>query len=184
MEFDDFDAQSEQLDGYDQEYIKISTDPFRGRFVSAFLAGDVSVHYETVNCAMYQRVSCPEGVIGFGLSLAQPESVVNGLKSAAVFTATRDALGGPGGVRLPDAVRCNRQFPQVDPVGHCRPLSTPRPRFACPVAFFLFGQRVCWVSSPAILQPLPDRRFSTASVLAQLRCSDELILVPALQRRP
>ena len=37
MEFDDFDAQAEQLDGYDQEYIKIATDPFRGRFVSAFL---------------------------------------------------------------------------------------------------------------------------------------------------
>ena len=237
MEFDDFDAQSEQLDGYDQEYIKISTDPFRGRFVSAFLAGDVSVHYETVNCAMYQRVSCPEGVIGFGLSLAQPESVVNGLKlgrddvlitrpgaeleldvsprggiflllsiklrmleplictdsileyldpdrrkmsvvraacmassleaggmailqacakapdtwrphgaasalvaktvsalgldmrlgtarertrdkqSTAVFTATRGRSCGPGEVRLHDAVRCNRKFPKVDPVG-------------------------------------------------------------------
>ena len=36
-DFDDFDAQAEQLDGYDQEYIKLATDPFRGRFVSAFL---------------------------------------------------------------------------------------------------------------------------------------------------
>lgn len=80
MEFDDFDAQAEQLDGYDQEYIKIATDPFRGRFMSAFLTEDVSVHYETVNCAMYQRVSCPEGVIGFSVSLAQPESAANGIK--------------------------------------------------------------------------------------------------------
>ena len=80
MEFDDFEAQSEQLGGYDQEYIKLSTDPFRGRFVSAFFDWGVSLHYETVNCAMQQRLSCPEGVIGFGVSLAQPESAANGIK--------------------------------------------------------------------------------------------------------
>ena len=37
MEFDGFDAQSEQLCGHGQQYIKLSTGPFRGRFVSAFL---------------------------------------------------------------------------------------------------------------------------------------------------
>ena len=80
IDFDDFDAQSEQLDGYDREHLKLSTDPFRGRFMSAFLTEDVSVHYETVNCAMYQRMSCPEGMIGFWVSLAQPESAANGIK--------------------------------------------------------------------------------------------------------
>jgi len=37
MEFDGLDAQSEYLGGHGQEYIKLSTGPLRGRFVSAFL---------------------------------------------------------------------------------------------------------------------------------------------------
>ena len=80
MEFDDFDAQSEQLDGYRQEYVKLSSGPFRGRLVSAFLGRGVSVHYETVNCAMYQRVGCPEGLIEIGVSLGRPPVAVNGIE--------------------------------------------------------------------------------------------------------
>ena len=79
-EFDDFDAQSEQLDNYNQEYTKISTDRFYGRFASAHLDGGVSVHYETVNCAMHQHVGCLEGLIGFGVSLGQPGVAANGVK--------------------------------------------------------------------------------------------------------
>lgn len=76
MEFDDFDAQSEQLNGHRQEYVKLSGGPFRGRLVSAFLGRGVSVHYETVNCAMYQRVGCPEGLIEIGVSLGTPVRTV------------------------------------------------------------------------------------------------------------
>ena len=80
MEFDDFDAQSEQLDGHRQDYLKLSTGPFRGRLVSAFLGMGVSVHRETVNCAMYQRVGCPEGLIELGVSLGRPPVAVNGIE--------------------------------------------------------------------------------------------------------
>ena len=31
MEFDDFDGQSEQLSGHGQEYVMLSSGPFRGR---------------------------------------------------------------------------------------------------------------------------------------------------------
>ena len=80
MEFDDFDAQSEQLNGHRQEYVKLSGGPFRGRLVSAFLGRGVSVHYETVNCAMYQRVGCPEGLIELGVSLGRTPVAVNGIE--------------------------------------------------------------------------------------------------------
>ena len=80
MEFDDFDAQSEQLSGHRLEYIKLSTGPFRGRLVSAFLGRGVSVHYETVNCAMYQRVGCPESLIELGVSLGRTPVAVNGIE--------------------------------------------------------------------------------------------------------
>ncbi|MXY05031.1 MAG: AraC family transcriptional regulator [Gammaproteobacteria bacterium] len=80
MEFDDFDAQSEQLGGHRQEYLKLSTGPFRGRLVSAFLGRGVSVHRETVNCAMYQRVGFPEGLIELGVSLGRAPVAVNGIE--------------------------------------------------------------------------------------------------------
>ena len=80
MEFDDFDAQSELLNGHRQEYVKLSTGPFRGRLVSAVLGRGVSVHYETVNCAMYQRVRCPEGQIEIGVSLGRAPVAVNGIE--------------------------------------------------------------------------------------------------------
>lgn len=79
MEFDDFDAQSEYLSGHDQEYIKLSTGPFRGRFQSAFLDKGVAVHHETVNCAMHHRLGCPEGLIEFGVSLGQAPVAVDGI---------------------------------------------------------------------------------------------------------
>ena len=80
MEFDDFDAQSEYLSGHDQEYIKLSIGPFRGGFVSAFLDSGVAVHHETVNCAMHQRLGCPEGLIELGVSLGQTPVAVNGIE--------------------------------------------------------------------------------------------------------
>ena len=80
MEFDDFDAQSEQLNGHRQECLKLSTGPFRGRLVSAFLGVGVSVHHETVNCAMYQRVGCPEGRLELGVSLGRTPVAVNGIE--------------------------------------------------------------------------------------------------------
>jgi len=80
MEFDDFDAQSEQLSGHGQEYIKLSTGPFRGRVASAFLDRGILVHHETVNCAMHLRLGCPEGLIEFGVSLGRTPVVVNGIE--------------------------------------------------------------------------------------------------------
>lgn len=80
MTFDDFDAQSEALRIYDQEYIKTSTDRFQGRFASAFLDHGVSVHHETMNSAMNCRVSCLDGLIGFGVSLGQSQVVANGVE--------------------------------------------------------------------------------------------------------
>jgi len=80
MEFDDFDAQSELLNGHRQEYVKLSTGPFRGRLMSAVLGRGVSVHYETVNCAMFQRVRCPEGQIEIGVSLGRAPVAVNGIE--------------------------------------------------------------------------------------------------------
>ncbi len=80
VEFDDFDAQSEHLSGHDHEYIKLSTGPFRGRVVSAFLDRGILVRHETVNCAMHLRLGCPEGLIEFGVSLGRTPVVVNGIE--------------------------------------------------------------------------------------------------------
>ena len=79
-EYDDFDAQSEHWDDYGQEYIKLSTDSFRGSFASAYLGRDVSVHYETMNSAMHCRVGCAEELIGFGVSLGQSRVAANGIR--------------------------------------------------------------------------------------------------------
>ena len=68
------------MSGHRLEYIKLSTGPFRDRLVSAFLGRGVSVHYETVNCAMYQRVGCPEGLIELGVSLGRTPVAVNGIE--------------------------------------------------------------------------------------------------------
>ena len=65
--FDDFDAQSEQLTAHDQEYVQLSAGTFHGRFVSAFLGEGVSLHLETANQALAQKVGCPEGLISLGL---------------------------------------------------------------------------------------------------------------------
>lgn len=80
MEFDDFDAQSEHLSGHGQEYIKLSTGPFRGRVASTFLDSGVAVHHETVNCAMHQRLGCPQGRIELGVSLGRTPVAVNGIE--------------------------------------------------------------------------------------------------------
>lgn len=90
--FDDFDAQAEQLPGYDQTYIKTSTGRFRGRRTSADLANGVSINLETVNCAMYQQVGCPDGCIGLGVSLGPPGTVVNGVE----LDRSHLVMTGPG----------------------------------------------------------------------------------------
>ena len=55
MEFDDFDTQSEYLaeylSGRGRQYIKLSTGPFRGRFVAAFL-GRVAAGGSVESCCM------------------------------------------------------------------------------------------------------------------------------------
>jgi len=77
--FDDFDAQSEQLTAHDQEYVQLSTGAFHGRFVSAFLGEGVSLHLETANQALGQRVGCPEGLISLGLVIGNgPSFKANG----------------------------------------------------------------------------------------------------------
>lgn len=65
--YDDFDAQSEQLSGYEQEYFQISRGAFRGRFVSAVAGPAISLHLETTNQILEQRVGCPAGMISLGL---------------------------------------------------------------------------------------------------------------------
>ncbi len=65
--YDDFDAQSEQLSGYDQEYFQMSRGAFRGRFVSAVAGPAISLHLETTNQALEQKVGCPAGMISLGL---------------------------------------------------------------------------------------------------------------------
>ncbi|MDA4844154.1 AraC family transcriptional regulator [Hoeflea poritis] len=65
--FDDFDAQSEQLSGHDQEYCQLSFGAFRGRFVSAFLDNGISLHLETANQALEQRIGCPKDAVSIGL---------------------------------------------------------------------------------------------------------------------
>ena len=79
--FDDFDAQSEQLVGHDQEYVQMSPGAFRGRFVSAFLGGGISLHLETANRALEQRVGCPDGMISLGLVVGKsPSFRANGVE--------------------------------------------------------------------------------------------------------
>ena len=94
-EFDDFDAQSEQLASYDQTYIKTSTGRFRGRRTSAYLVGGASIHFETVNCGMYQAVGCPGDSIGLAVSLGPRGTAVNGIElngNDVVITRPRAAL--------------------------------------------------------------------------------------------
>ena len=78
--FDDFELQMEQLAGYDQQYIKTSTAPFRGRFTSAYLENGLSVDLEAVNCGMYQHVGCPADRIGLCVSLGPQGTVANGVE--------------------------------------------------------------------------------------------------------
>ena len=79
--FDDFDAQSGQLAGHDQEYVQLSPGAFRGRFVSAFLGGGTSLHLETANRALAQRVGCPNGLISLGLVVGHgPSFRANGVE--------------------------------------------------------------------------------------------------------
>ena len=79
--FDDFDAQSEQLTGHDQDYVQTSPGPFRGRFVSVFPGDGVSLHLETANGALAQRVGCPRELISLGLVLGGgPPFMANGAR--------------------------------------------------------------------------------------------------------
>ncbi len=79
-EFDDFDALSKQVADYDQTWVKTSEGSFHGRQTSVYLAGSVSLHLETVNCGVYQRVGRPANTMGLGISLGQPGTVANGIE--------------------------------------------------------------------------------------------------------
>lgn len=77
--FDDFDAQSEQLSGHDQEYHQLSCGRFQGRFVSAFAGPKLSIHCETANRSLEQWIGCPDGIVSIGLVLEEAAGfVVNG----------------------------------------------------------------------------------------------------------
>ncbi|WP_136659001.1 helix-turn-helix domain-containing protein [Nitratireductor sp. XY-223] len=77
--FDDFDAQSEQLSGHDQDYCQLSFGAFSGRFVSAFLDNGISLHLETANQALEQRIGCPKDTVNIGLVVDSERSfMVNG----------------------------------------------------------------------------------------------------------
>lgn len=77
--FDDFDAQSEQLSGHDQEYAQLSAGKFSGRFVSAFAGTGVSIHCEKASQALEQWIGCPSDLVSIGLVLEESSGfVVNG----------------------------------------------------------------------------------------------------------
>lgn len=79
-EFNDLDALSERLAGYDQKYLQTSTGQFRGSRTSAYLEDGVSVHLQRFNCAMHVRISCPEDSIGLAVSLGAAGTAVNGIE--------------------------------------------------------------------------------------------------------
>ncbi len=59
----------------------MSPGAFRGRFVSAFLGGGISLHLETANRALEQRVGCPDGMISLGLVVGKsPSFRANGVE--------------------------------------------------------------------------------------------------------
>lgn len=91
-ESDDFDALSKQVVDYDQTWVKTSAGRFQGRQTSAYLADSISVHLETVNCGVYQRVGRPANTIGLGVSLGPPGTVANGIE----LDRTDLLIGRPG----------------------------------------------------------------------------------------
>lgn len=77
--FDDFDAQSEQLSGHDQEYAQLSAGTFSGRFVSAFADAKVSIHCEKASQSLEQWIGCPKDIVSIGLVLEEASGFsVNG----------------------------------------------------------------------------------------------------------
>ncbi len=79
-EFDHFDAQSEQVAGYRQKYVKTSTGRFRGRRTVAHVGRGVLIQLQSVNSAMCLRVVCPANVLGLGVSLGPTGSAINGIE--------------------------------------------------------------------------------------------------------
>ncbi len=67
--FRDFDQQAEQLSGHDQSYMQLTPGPFQGRFLSAFLGPDVSIHLEYCNQALEQEVHGSPDHYTFGVTL-------------------------------------------------------------------------------------------------------------------
>lgn len=128
--FDDFDAQSEQLSGHDQQYWQLSPGPFSGRFVSAFLGGGVSLHLESANRSLEQRVGCPKGVLSIGLMVGGEQPFrVNGmtLDSNKLFVtspgAQIDILSPPGGSILAICIETQSLSRWSDRHGSIDPLS-------------------------------------------------------------
>lgn len=79
-EFDHFDAQSEQVVDYRHRYVKTSTGRFRGRRTVARVGRSVLIHLQSVNSGMSLGVTCPENVLGLGVSIGPPGSAINGIQ--------------------------------------------------------------------------------------------------------
>lgn len=69
--YQDFDQQAEQLSGHDQSYLQLTPGAFRGRFLSAFLGPDVSVHLEFCNQALEEDVCGSPDHYTFGVILEE-----------------------------------------------------------------------------------------------------------------
>ncbi len=69
----DFDEQAEQLAGHDQAYLQLTCGAFTGRFLSAFLAPEISIHLEFCNQALEQKIGGSPTDFSFGLVLSGHE---------------------------------------------------------------------------------------------------------------
>ena len=92
--FRNFDLQSEQLKGCDQDYIQLSNGPFEGRFLSVELGKTLSFHFEFANQRLEQNIGFPPDMISLGLIFGGNEPYkVNG----AIITEQDLLVSKPGG---------------------------------------------------------------------------------------
>lgn len=90
--FDDIDQQAAQLRGYGQHYEQLSCGRFQGRFASYYLRDCVSIHFERINCTLFQSALSPAGhYTAVFLAENSPPAILNG----AVFSPTEFELWPP-----------------------------------------------------------------------------------------
>ncbi|MCP4318218.1 MAG: hypothetical protein GY789_19940 [Hyphomicrobiales bacterium] len=135
--FEDFDAQSEQLSGHDQEYFQLSSGAFSGRFVSAFLGGGVSLHLETASQALEQHVGCPQNVLNIGLVVGgnQPFQANGVTLDGSNMLVTPpgieiDVISPPDGTILAICIETDRLSEWSDQSGMADPISNLTGRIA------------------------------------------------------